>query len=367
MHMTIFNVTDAIVESISTAILSELQPMIEEINTNLNNLKENMSSLIESVELLNDSYELHNTAMNSDLASIALQLTALNDTMMEALVSVSKKCDVKENFLSNFSENSGSSCSEGSAGEELLLELGENIYTNFTLALKNSYGYITNPSNYTCNGEEGWRRVYHLNMTDSDMPCPQSWNLTEHPKRTCGRSSEGLLTCDSVHIPVSGVPYTKVCGMIKAYQFGATDAFETFDDGTVTSIDGPYVSGVSVTHGLPRNHIWTFASGVRETYHERNDACPCDATISISVPPFVGEDYFCESGLNTQSDLGFSVNDPLWDGEGCSESSTCCSFNDPPYFHKKLSTPILDDIEVRICQRDQTDDSPVEYVELYVK
>ena len=152
-------------------------------------------------------------------------------------------------------------------------------------------------------------------------------------------------------------------------QSGPTDAFEMYDEGTVTSIDGPYyVSGISLTHGSPiRNHIWTFASGIRETYHTRNDACPCDATIPISIPPFVGDDYFCESGFNTLADIGFSVNDPLWDGSGCSSTSTCCSFNSPPYFHKTLSNATFDDIEMRLCHRDPTDDSPVEFIELYVR
>ena len=74
---------------------------------------------------------------------------------------------------------------------------------------------------------------------------------------TCGRVSTGHLTCDSVTFPVCGGDYTRVCGRIKAYQVGPTDAFEAYDDGVVTTIDGAYVSGVSLTHGSPRQHIWT--------------------------------------------------------------------------------------------------------------
>ena len=152
-------------------------------------------------------------------------------------------------------------------------------------------------------------------------------------KRTCGRATAGTFTCDSAIFPVSGVPYTRVCGRIKAYQ-----------------------------------HIWTFAAGVGEACSRSEDACPCDASISISIPGFVGTDYFCESGVNSgsPSETSFYTDDPLWDGQGCGPSSTCCSFNTPPYFTKQLPTPTTDDIEARICQLD-TGSSPVELIELYVQ
>ena len=62
---------------------------------------------------------------------------------------------------------------------------------------------------------------------------------------------------------------------------------------TIVSIDGPYVDGVSLTYGSPRQHIWTFAAGQSE-FSNVNDNCPCDVTINITIPPFVGGDYFCE-------------------------------------------------------------------------
>ena len=86
-----------------------------------------------------------------------------------------------------------------------------------------------------------------------------------------------------------------MCGRIKAYQWGATLAFRNYHYGH-TTIDSAYVGGVSVTHGSPRQHIWTFAAGAAEGTPNMAYACPCDASIDIRVPPFVGEDYFCESG-----------------------------------------------------------------------
>ena len=219
---------------------------------------------------------------------------------------------------------------------------------------------------YTCGDTGGWRRVVYLDMTDNTTTCPSGWQLTAYSKRTCGRATNGRTTCNSVIFPVSGGPYTRVCGRIKAYQYGHTDAFEAYHRGDMTTIDGAYVSGVSLTHGSPRQHIWTFAAGAGETLSSAVDACPCDASISISIPGFVGTDYFCESGRNTATYITFNPDDPLWDGQDCISSSSCCSFNTPPYFTKRLPTP-TDDIEARICLLDANDDSPVELIELYVQ
>ena len=219
---------------------------------------------------------------------------------------------------------------------------------------------------YACGGEGGWRRVVYLNMTDPNTNCPSGWNHTEYSNRIyCGRSSSGQ-SCDSVFFPVYGGDYTRVCGAIRAYQFDYTEAFEDFNRGSVTTIDDVYVDGVSLTHGTPRQHIWTFAAGLVE-YQDIDDACPCDVNIDIAIPTFVGNDYFCESGVNSGLPDGFQPDDPLWDGQGCTSTSACCSLNNPPYFTKQLSRPTTDDIEARICQQDEDGDTPIELIELYVQ
>ena len=90
--------------------------------------------------------------------------------------------------------------------------------------------------------------------------------------------------------------------------------------------------------------------------------CPCDASIDINIPPFVGRDYFCESGDNSDYYCHFgSYSDPLWSGQGC---SSCCSINNPPYFTKQLSSPTSDPIEARLCRWDShADDTPVKFME----
>ena len=222
--------------------------------------------------------------------------------------------------------------------------------------------------NYTCGGSGGWRRVVYLNMTDPNTNCPLGWRLTSYSKRSCGRLCSSSQSCDSVLFQVSGGNYTSVCGSIRAYQVNQGDyprAFYAFHTRQVTTIEGAYVSGVSLTHGSPLQHIWTFAAGYSENSPTSTSVCPCDATYSISIPPFVGGDYFCESGRNSR--LPSYFYDPLWDGQSCGSSSTCCSFNNPPYFTKQLPSPTSDPIEARLCRYYSNEYTSVEFMELYVK
>ncbi|CAI8053786.1 hypothetical protein GBAR_LOCUS29386 [Geodia barretti] len=225
---------------------------------------------------------------------------------------------------------------------------------------------------YYCGGTGGWRRAVYLDMTDPNTNCPSGWNMTGYSKRTCGRVSTGSRTCDSVFFPVSGGPYSQVCGRIRAYQYGVPEAFYGYNYYGQTTIDSAYVCGVAVMHGSPRQHIWTFANGAFE--NTPNGAnCPCENSRIIPIPSFVGEDYFCESGFvyvpNIAEWYRLHSNDTLWDGEDCHSTSTCCSFHNPPYFTKTLNQKTSDDLELRMCLSDPIthDNIAVELVDLYVK
>ena len=210
---------------------------------------------------------------------------------------------------------------------------------------------------YTCGGTDGWRRAAYLNMTEyPNTECPSGWQLfTENSKRACGKSSNGRFTCDSVFFPVAGGPYSQVCGRIRAYQKGLTSAFIGSSTFGQTTIDSAYVSGVAVMHGSPRQHIWTFVAGGRDNFSASLNNCPCDPPfINRPVPSFVGEYYFCESGYvyPGSGDTGFLIlrsNDPLWDGQDCHSTSSCCSLHNPPFFTKHLGETTSDDLELRMC------------------
>ena len=143
------------------------------------------------------------------------------------------------------------------------------------------------------------------------------------------------------------------------------------------NIDSIYhVDGVSLTHGLnPRKHIWTFAGASDESTIYPNIKCPCINT-NISPPPipsFIGSDYFCDTALTTRFNTSFILypSDPLWDGEGCGPTNTCCSDPNasvhPPWFIKDLPSHTSDDVEMRLCRPDASGSTPIEIVELYVQ
>ena len=180
----------------------------------------------------------------------------------------------------------------------------------------------------------------------------------------------GYYECSSTTFYVGGLPYSQVCGRIKGYQFGATFAFLQYLQG----IDGQYVDGVSLTHGRSgsHEHIWTFAAGLAESDNRYPDyRCPCDTSNNDRIPSFVGNDYFCESGLSSDwiDQFIFYRDDPLWDGQNCTDNSTCCEFNNPPWFTKTLNASTTDDIELRLCTTYSTqhEDISLELIELYVQ
>ena len=196
---------------------------------------------------------------------------------------------------------------------------------------------------YTCGGTGGWRRAVYLDMTDPNTNCPPGWSETDYSKRTCGKTTDGFYTCDSAYFPVSGGEYSQVCGKIRAYQWGVPLG----NYRSRTLINEAYFSGLAVMHGSPRQHIWTFAAGAMENANgisNINQNGPCDTSVNIPIPPFVGNDYFCESGYvypGSNYVCEFHPDDPLWDGDGCISTSTCCSLNNPPYFTNWPLIPLM--------------------------
>ena len=218
----------------------------------------------------------------------------------------------------------------------------------------------------SCSTSGGWMRVANLDMTDPTQQCPDGFKLinrTDPPLRTCGRP-DGTYGCVSTTFKAHGIEYSRVCGRIVGYQIGSPSGFRYESVG----INRHYVSGISLTHGQPRQHIYTFANAQGEGY--TSEVCPCIQGGTDTVPQFVGNDYFCDSAIGTSvaTDGVFYPDDSLWDGQGCGSTSTCCEFNNPPWFCKQLPQPTTDDIELRLCENGppNQDESPFEIVELYI-
>ena len=257
------------------------------------------------------------------------------------------------------------------------------VYCNMDSLSSNYYHWITRPNGSIarvhcdptkdcCDISEGWTKVAYLNMTNPGHDCPSNWTEITEPKRTCGRMTDN--SCNSVTFGTGGIQYSSVCGRVIGYQYGVPLAFYQYDMSPSLTINNNYVAGISITRGTPRQHIWTLAAELSER-NEPPDSnfpkliCPCTAGSDVTIPPWVGEDFFCETGTETWDHEIFYLDDPLWDGEGCGANSTCCSYNHPPWFCKELPQPTTDDIEVRICGYfDITyEDIPIELIELYIR
>ena len=325
---------------IAAAVYEVLRPILNEIKEDISCMKSDIASLNETVSQLAWKLEDHKNETTSELVDIQLSLQSMIDNPpIEAVSSAvlvslvpyfnTMESGLKTELATGLSSLNGSLRSDlnsmeldiktefatglntmrGSMGEDLndiktelsgvsnttqgLCDKIEEHDAEITAELMDLSEYIELQSRYTCGGTGGWRRAIYLDMTDPNTECPSGWsNITSDSTRTCGMVGSGNT---SVYFPVGGGPYSQVCGRIRAYQSGSTRAFHgyNFHD----TIDSIYFDGVAIMYGSPRQHIWTFAAGREENSTRSTDnVCPCDTTSDIRIPPFVGDDYFCESG-----------------------------------------------------------------------
>ena len=244
-------------------------------------------------------------------------------------------------------------------------EVIQNITADIMDIIRDMYA----PLIHNC-GEEEWYRVAYLNMSDRTQQCPSAWReYNSNGIRACARPTSRDCRGNMYNI---NRQYNRVCGRVIGYQFGSPNAFNGTD-----TVDNTYLDGVSITHGIPRVHIWSYVAGVSEqgncTGNNIVFKCPCSG--GRPSPSFVGNNFYCESAYQGPDCLRsgtFFPNDPLWDGQQCNNEGTCCTgdgVNTPPWFSVTLSNPTSDDIEVRIChdQGINNEDTPISFLEIFVQ
>ena len=221
-----------------------------------------------------------------------------------------------------------------------------------------------------CGGEGGWTRVTYINMTQGGATCPVGLNQRSFNKSYCG--STGPPGCNGTMFPTL-VEYSRVCGRVRGYQYSTPLAFLSYHVNTSLTIDDNYVDGVSITYGsAPRKHIWTYAAALFDHNSTQYDIydCPCKQTNTIIAPPFIGTDYYCESGTTSCCTSIIYLNDPLWDGQQCGAESLCCTHPNMPWFIKTLNETTTENIELRLCQGgyfDLNTDTPLDLIEILVQ
>ena len=258
-------------------------------------------------------------------------------------------------------------------------------YYNITLSNGSQVEVYCDMEGIYCDGEGGWTKVAFVNMSEPGSSCPpglvQYDNIfdTSLCWTTSGKNNNHYAGCSSTIFSTYGVNYTKVCGRVRGYQYGDLRAFYCYIY-NYTCFD-PQIKtfGVALTYSNnPRKHIWTYAGGHGEQGTSSSN-CPCNngSPYMNYTMPFVGNDYYCESGRGVgESGYILYSNDPLWDGQNCpGHEATCCTSPKMPWFVKMLNETVNDDIELNVCGGGcnfncywlSVYGTPIDLVELYIK
>ena len=206
----------------------------------------------------------------------------------------------------------------------------------------------------------GWMRV---GLIDAQTGCPSDLEyLVAGGRKLCRKTVD--VGCSSVTFKSNGKSYSKVCGRVYGYTDRTADGFQIHGvcgGLQECTIDQPYMDGVSITHGSPRQHVWTLAAASSYLSFAQ---CPCSDNPNVSVPPYVGGDYYCD----VERSSTYLDEDRLWDGSSCSVGGEACC-DRANWFCKDLPQPTNEDVEFRLCA-DQVrgdEDVYIEFAEIYVQ
>ena len=174
--------------------------------------------------------------------------------------------------------------------------------------------------------------------------------------------------------------YSIVCGRIYAYQRGLSGAFaysvyySPIQLGVTASIESPYVSGLSLTHGLvgQRKHVWTFASAHDETVRNFDTTCPCTNPAFIwtyQLHSYVGVSYFCNTGVIPVYPVTHSTRTTLCGMARAVVHLAPAAVLIVLQFCEHLKHHTSDDLELRLCSYwgSYLEDKLISLVEIYVK
>ena len=235
-------------------------------------------------------------------------------------------------------------------------------------------------------GGPGWEKIAFYDF--SQQECPHDFtrhygqynSISCRPTTTCNRECTcygRICSSSSLPLPVGGRSYSSVCGRVRGHGRGLAFLNTILCN---KNLEQPYVYGASLTRGPAgrRSHIWTFAAAQADGDINPVAACGCSNTNmnwTSATPEDVGNDYFCNSNVQGGITEGRQVidEDDLWDGKGCVPSSSCCEWNDPPYFCKHLHNTTSEDMELRLFSCHLYDSfstyyySSVSVIEIFVK
>ena len=232
-----------------------------------------------------------------------------------------------------------------------------------------------------------WRRIGYFDTTKGD-PCPSGFatftnQLDNGQTQTaCGRPSENTRQGSPLCISLTFSPggnYSHVCGRARGYQYAYSLGFYSYIFKDQRTLNSSYLDGISFTQSDstgPKNHLWSYVVGYSENWGS-SYGCPCAKSDyrKSYIPPFIGDNFYCESGfVGNPRDVFYpnyskrvSWEDPLWDGSGCHVAGNqCCKRYG--WFHREVPSS-SDDIEVRWCGNNANGGSsnmPTDQLEIWV-
>ena len=135
-----------------------------------------------------------------------------------------------------------------------------------------------------------------------------------------------------------------VCNLVRVFIRTSTDAFRASVTGPNPGLEGHYAGS--------RLHICSFAAALVESNCiDTGRECVIIVNGRTKFPRSLELTTFAKPALLVLTfilSLEVHADDPLWDGEGCGPTSTCCQFNTPPWFCATPPQPTTDDIELKI-------------------
>ena len=380
-----------------TAILQTLQ---DSISNQLLPLARDQSNMSSNIYRMTQSSDAKLDMIQGDADNRMMYLLNLTDSVYQILQTTSDTAYKLTDIINSISTLQGTTISTSSITNDILLVVQELLGLQNASSIFNSIQPVSckdikavlpnSPTGYyhvnsrtiycnmdtLCSSNEGWTRLGYLDMTDATQSCPSEFTLYQQSGyRVCRRSSNSP-SCFSTSFPSNGISYNQICGKVTAYQYRAPDAVKSGN--YHNNLNGPYVDGVSITRGSPRQHVWTLMAGLFEnTGSQINWAhwanCPCAINSPQSVQSFIGSNYYCESGNPTYSyEQTLLYSDTLWDGQGCgTNEAACCNANpNMPWFYRDYGSNFTTDfIELRICGDEgwHDEDVMVSQYEIYVK
>ena len=292
---------------------------------------------------------------------LALTLTAQNLVLAEE----EQRGELAlSNYLGDFPFYAATSCQQ-------ILQFRPNTPSgNYWIRTNSGLTHTSCNMNATECGPGAWTVITSLDMTKSGSSCPSGLHYFKSYSKT-GCRKNAHMGCSSVTFFTNENSYSKICGKIVGYQHGSTDAFKLYYARTPTRLEDQYVDGISLTFNSPNEHIWTFAA-MRSKYHQDrgNGGCPCNQSNTRYIPSFIGQDYFCETGVYQYRFTNrYYTEHALWDGMGVGTFPGGCNGTRSPWFVKNLPNLVKKNINMRVCMDENrnNEDVLIEKVFLYVR